>query len=186
MNGGNGIGAVGKWDGHTHTEFCKHGSARPLREYAERAAALGFARYTVTEHPPLPANWVDDPALMRELAMDMEELPAYMKAVRAVKEEFAGRLDIRVGLEMDYLHENESFTAAVLAEADRLGLEEAIVSVHYLPGRGGMRCVDYTPEDFRENLLSYYGSMERVTDVYFDHVELAVRSAAAWPWRFCK
>jgi len=170
-----------KWDGHNHTEFCKHGSGRPLREYAERAVSLGFERYTVTEHPPLPEKWIDDPVLMRELAMDMAELPLYLKEVKAVKAEFAGRLDIRVGLEMDYLFENESFTEAVLAEAD--GLEEAIISVHYLPGRGGMRCIDYTPEDFRDNLLTYYGSMEKVVDAYYDHVEMAVRSAAAWPWR---
>lgn len=175
-----------KWDGHTHTQFCKHGSANHLREYAERAAALGFERYTVSEHPPLPKQWVDDAALMRELAMDRSELKAYLDEVKAVKQEFAGRLEVTIGLEMDYLHEQESFTEGLLAEAaDHLGgeLEDCLISVHFLPGRGGMRCVDFTADDFKEHLLSYYGSMEKVTDVYYDHVELAIAVAGKWPWR---
>ncbi|HZG54987.1 histidinol-phosphatase HisJ [Paenibacillus sp.] len=173
-----------KWDGHTHTQFCKHGSDRPLRAYAERAAELGFERYTATEHPPLPEGWVDDPVLTPELAMDRSELPLYLADATAVKRAFEGRLDVTVGLEMDYLHGRESFTEELLSEASAAAeLEDVIISVHYLPGRGGMRCVDYKPEDFRDNLLSYYGSMEKVADAYYDHVELAIRSAASWRWR---
>ncbi|WP_309119054.1 histidinol-phosphatase HisJ [Paenibacillus sp.] len=171
-----------KWDGHTHSQFCKHGSASPLREYAARAVALGFERYTVTEHPPLPDGWIDDPALTLELAMNRSELPAYLAEASAVKREFDGRLDVAVGLEMDYLYESEPFTEDVLAEAAD-ALEDVIVSVHYLPGRGGMRCIDYKPEDFQANLLSYYGTMEKVVDAYYDHIELAVASAAGWRWR---
>lgn len=171
-----------KWDGHTHTQFCKHGSDNHLREYAERAVLLGFERYTVSEHPPLPDGWVDDPVLMRELAMDRAELPAYLTCVKEIKREFEGRLDVTAGLEMDYLHGSESFTEGVLSEASGL-LEDVLISVHYLPGRGGMRCVDYKPDDFQGNLLAYYGSMEKVTDAYYDHIEMAIRSAAHWTWR---
>jgi histidinol-phosphatase (PHP family) len=172
-----------KWDGHTHTQFCKHGSANHLREYAERAAALGFERYTASEHPPLPEGWIDDPILMPELAMEHAELTDYLRCAQDVKRQFEGRLEVTIGLEMDYLHGKEAFTEELLAEAGDV-LEDVLISVHYLPGRGGMRCIDYQPEDFRENLLSYYGgSMEKVTDAYFDHIEMAVRSAAAWPMR---
>lgn len=171
-----------KWDGHTHTQFCKHGSGSHLREYAERAVALGFRRYTVSEHPPIPERWIDDPALMSELAMSLAELPDYLACVQEVKQEFDGRLEITAGLEMDYLYENETFTEGILSEVSGK-LEDVLISVHYLPGRGGMRCVDYTADDVRENLLSYYGSMARVADAYYDHIELAVRSAKDWPWR---
>jgi histidinol-phosphatase (PHP family) len=171
-----------KWDGHTHTQYCKHGSDRHLREYAERAAALGFERYTVSEHPPLPEGWIDDRVLTAELAMDRSELGAYVACVEEVKREFAERLDVTVGLEMDYLFEDERFTESVLAETAG-NLEDVLISVHYLPGRGGMRCIDYKPDDFHDNLLSYYGSMVKVTDAYFDHIEMAVKSTAGWQWR---
>ena len=42
-----------KKDGHTHTRYSHHGSDEPLEKYIERAIALGFTEYVVTEHAPL-------------------------------------------------------------------------------------------------------------------------------------
>jgi histidinol-phosphatase (PHP family) len=178
-SGGKGIRNV-KWDGHTHTKFCRHGSAAELEEYLERALALGFERYTVTEHPPLPAGWVKDHRVMQELAMDLDELGAYLDYAWGYKERYAERIDIRVGLEFDYLHGQESFTWNLV---ERCGerLEEAIVSVHFLPGKDGMRCVDLSADDFRDGLLDYYGSVDKVVETYFDHVELAIELAGKLP-----
>ncbi len=172
--------AIMKWDGHTHTKFCKHGNPDELHQYLDRAIEQGFTRYSVTEHPPLPNRYIDDPVLMRELAMDSSELPAYIQYVREYKQRYAGRLDVRVGLELDYLDGATSFTNSFLAPV-LPQIEDLIVSVHYLPGKGGMRCIDYKPSDFEENILSYYGTMERVVEQYYDHVERAIAFAATLP-----
>lgn len=169
-----------KWDGHTHTSYCKHGHPDELERYLDRAVELGFERYSVTEHPPLPERWVDDEPLMRELAMDLSELPAYFQYVKTYKERYAGKLDVLVGLELDYLPGRQSFTLQFV-EPWIGELEDVIVSVHYLPGKGGMRCVDYTPQDFATNLLSHYGSMEKVVDAYYDQVEEAIEFAGRLP-----
>lgn len=171
-----------RWDGHSHTKFCKHGYPDELEHYLDRALALGFDRYSVTEHSPMPEKYVDDEQLMAELAMGHEEMPAYFDYVRAYRERYEGRIEVAIGLEFDYLHDNWAFTER-LAERWLDVLDDSVMSVHYLPGRGGWRCVDYKPEDFRVNLLDYYGSMERVADEYFDHVELAVETAARLPGR---
>lgn len=171
-----------KWDGHTHTRFCYHGNPAELSEYVERAIELGFTRYSVTEHPPLPDQWVVDPALMAELAMPMAELPEYIEYVREIKERYADRIEITIGLEMDYLQGNEAFSDAMM-EPYMDVLEDIVVSVHYLPGIGGMRCVDFTADDFRETLLPHYGSMDRVADTYFDHIEMSIAWAAKLPMR---
>ncbi|MEF3304847.1 histidinol-phosphatase HisJ [Paenibacillus sp. GYB003] len=171
-----------KWDGHSHTKFCKHGHPDELERYLDRAIALGFERYSVTEHPPLPEKLVPDEGLMAELAMDFAEMPAYFEYVRDCKNRYEGRIDVAVGLEIDYLHDNFAFTQRV-AEPWADLLEDCVVSVHYLPGRGGMRCIDYKPDDFKTNLLDYYGSMEKVVGEYFDHVELAIESAIRLPGR---
>ncbi len=134
----------------------------------------------MTEHPPLPAAWVDDEVLMAELAMDLSELPAYMEYVTEHQKRYEGRLDVRLGLEVDYLDGAEAFTRSFL-EPWLPQLEDVIVSVHYLEGKGGMRCIDYKPSDFETNLLSYYGTMERVVDEYFNHVERAIALAATLP-----
>lgn len=169
-----------KWDGHTHTSFCKHGNSAGLGEYLEQGVALGFTRYSVTEHPPLPDRWVDNEKLMAELAMGMEEMPAYLAEVARYKREYEGKLEVLAGLELDYLAGASDFTFALV---DRFGaqLDDYIVSVHYLPGAGGMRCIDFTPADFREGLVSYYGTMDRVVEEYYDHVEQAIAVAAQLP-----
>ncbi|MCC3376157.1 histidinol-phosphatase HisJ [Cohnella sp. REN36] len=171
-----------KWDGHTHTKFCYHGNKAETPEYLERAIALGFERYTISEHPPLPAGWIDNPKLMAELAMPEPELPDYFAYITEMKARYADRIEVTLGLEMDYLHGNEAYSNRILAPwLDKL--EDVVVSVHYLPGRGGMRCIDFTPDDFQDAFLEKYGSMTNIIDTYFDHVEHAIAWASTLPMR---
>jgi histidinol-phosphatase (PHP family) len=171
-----------KWDGHTHTRFCKHGSSAEQELYIKEAVKHGFQRYSITEHPPLPEEWIKNEALMAELAMSMEELPAYFDYVRAMKAKYTGIIDIATGLEVDYLYGAEDFSEAMLNPWLHT-LEDIVVSVHYLPGAGGMRCIDYTADDFKEGLLDDYGSMDAVVNEYYDHVEKAIAWAAGLPGR---
>jgi histidinol-phosphatase (PHP family) len=171
-----------KWDGHTHSQFCRHGSSADMQDYIETALSAGFERYTVTEHPPLPDRWIADEKLMRELAMDRDELPVYIDYASRMKREFSGRIDVTVGLELDYLCGHSGFMLDLIDPYEAV-LEDAVVSVHYLPGTGGMRCIDFTANDFKEGLLAYYGSMEAVVDEYYNHVELAIDWAAGLPMR---
>lgn len=171
-----------KWNGHTHTNFCRHGSAEPISAYLDEAVRQGFTRYSITEHPPLPPGLVPDAPLMRELAMDMEELPHYLRAAHEAKALYAERLEVVVGLELDYLENHQAFSEDLL---DRTAgkVEDLVVSVHFLPGRGGMRCLDYRPLDFQENILAYYGSMNTVVHEYYDRLEQAIRWAGTLPGR---
>jgi len=165
-----------KWDGHTHTQFCYHGSDAPLEQYVERAISLGFQRYTVTEHPSLPLGWVKDEELFKELGMPEHELEDYFNYVQTVKERYTGQIEITIGLEIDYLHGNVEYTEQLVDKWGHL-LEDVVYSVHYLPGEDGNYCVDFTAEDFKRNLLNYYGSIDVLVDLYFDHVELAIEEA---------
>jgi len=171
-----------KWDGHTHTKYCRHGNPAEQELYLDRALELGFERYTLTEHPPLPDRWVQDEKLMEELAMDRDELPSYLDYAKRMKESYAGRLEVTIGLELDYLDGHVGFSEKLIE--GRAGvLEDLVISVHYLPGVGGIRCIDFTPEDFREGLIGYYGTMNAVAEEYFNHVEKAIAWAAGLPGR---
>lgn len=171
-----------KWDGHTHTKFCYHGTDFESERYVDRSIELGFQRYTISEHPPLPDGWLPDDQLMKELAMPMEELPQYFEYVQQVKQKYEGRTEITVGLEFDYLHGATDFTERILDRWHKQ-LEDIVYSVHYLPGVGGMRCIDYKPDDFQKNLIAHYGTMEAVVEEYYNHVELAIEFAAGLPVR---
>lgn len=171
-----------KWDGHTHTKFCYHGIDAAQELYLEQAIALGFERYTISEHISLPARYVDDEQLMAELAMPEEELVHYFAYITEMKQKFAGQIEVTSGLEVDYLPHHADFSNRLI-EKWHDHLEDVIYSVHYLPGVGGMRCIDFTPADFKQHLLAYYGTMEKLVDEYYDHVEQAISRAAKLPMR---
>ncbi|MFD2114870.1 histidinol-phosphatase HisJ [Paenibacillus yanchengensis] len=171
-----------KWDGHTHTKFCYHGSDAAQELYINRAIALGFERYTISEHISLPDHYIDDAQLMAELAMPEQELEQYFAYAADMKQRFADQIEVTVGLEVDYLPDHADYTNRILDKWHN-SIEDVVYSVHYLPGVGGMRCIDFTPDDFKRNILAHYGTMEKLVDEYYNHVEQAIMRAAKLPIR---
>ena len=51
-----------------------------------------------------------------------------------------------------------------------------MLSVHFLPGKEGWRCVDYSAEDFKDGLLDIYGSIEAVHEAYWLTVQQAIEA----------
>lgn len=78
---------------HTHSRFCD--GKGELRDYAELALAHGFTALGFSGHAPLPFK--------NSFSIPDKDYPAYCDGVRALKEEYRSRLDIRLGLEIDYV-----------------------------------------------------------------------------------
>lgn len=171
-----------KWDGHTHTPYCYHGSDIAQEIYIDQAIKLGFQRYTLSEHSPLPSDWIDDIQLYKRLAMPRDQLSHYIQHARHFKLIYQGRIDVTVGLELDYLPGKVDYTDSILSDTHN-DLEDFIFSVHYLPGVGGMRCIDYRVDYFKEHILAYYGTMEKVVDEYYNNVESAIEWVSQYTTR---
>ncbi len=159
-------------DGHTHTHYCQHGSDDPMKAYIERAIEEGFKTYSITEHAPLPKGFLalkelGAPGTVTKAAMDWNDLEAYFTEMKQVKEDYKNDIDIKVGLEVDYLLGFEDETRDFLNTWGK-ELDDGILSVHFIPGAGGLRCIDYSLEDFKEGLLDFYGDMDKVVEVYYD------------------
>jgi histidinol-phosphatase (PHP family) len=167
-------------DGHTHTEFCPHGSGELTELFIKRAIELGFFSYSLTEHPPLPPGF-EDPAPTKDCFIAANDLEAYFRLARQLKQKFAGQIDLRIGLEVDYVPGYEGWIRDLLGRygAD---LDDALLSIHFMQGRGGWRCVDHSPNDFREGLLEVYGSAEAVHHAYWKMVKDAL-SADLGPYK---
>jgi histidinol-phosphatase (PHP family) len=159
-------------DGHTHTEVCPHGSREPTEQFIERAIELGFETYSLTEHPPLPEGF-EDPTPDKSCGMLQEDLGSYLEMAWRLKKQYADRISLRVGLEVDYIPGFEAETTRMLADVGP-DLEDGLLSIHFLQGKGGWRCVDYSPEDFGEGLVSLYGSVEAVHKAYWLTVKQAI------------
>jgi histidinol-phosphatase (PHP family) len=161
-------------DGHTHTEFCPHGSREATEQFIERAVALGFESYSLTEHPSLPRNFID-PTPDQSCGMRQEDLEPYLLHAQELKKRYADRIEIRVGLEVDYIPGYESDVRDML-NTYGAQLDDALLSVHFLEGQGGWRCVDLSPEDFQDGLIHVYGSVEAVHQAYWAAVKQAVEA----------
>lgn len=110
------------YDSHMHTPLCKHARG-PLSAYAERAEQKGLRGITFTCHSPMPDGW--DAGLRMTLA----QLPQYVDMVERAREEFTGRVDVRLGLESDYFPGMEGWIADI---HDRADFSYILGSVHAL------------------------------------------------------
>ncbi|PCI25241.1 MAG: hypothetical protein COB67_10885 [SAR324 cluster bacterium] len=162
-----------KWDGHSHTELCRHGSREKTALMVEKAIAEGFTHYSITEHAPLPDGLLQDQKLQLECSLTIDELAEYFQLVGDLKRIYGRKITILMGLEVDFLSDHLDFTNDLI-QSCRSHLDEWILSLHFLKGQGGVRCLDYSPQDFQEGLVDFYGSIEAVHLAYWEEIKKMV------------
>jgi histidinol-phosphatase (PHP family) len=163
-----------KIDGHTHTAYCFHGSREATEEFILRAIELGFESYSLTEHPPLPSSFKSmlpyPKDVIEGIAMEEKDLDFYIKDMQYLKEKYKNQIQLKVGLEVDFLPEHVDWTRNLLKEFGPY-LDDSLLSLHFLQGTEGFHCVDLNPLDFEEGLIHLYGSYEEVVTEYFRVME---------------
>lgn len=166
------------WNGHTHTEFCPHGSDEQVEDYLEAAITAGFKTYSITEHFPMPPKFAEEARGSRHAiytaAMAERELDAYLEKMALIKTRYADRIRVLVGFEIDYFERYRDWTALMLAKYGQR-IDDAILSVHFLPTAAGLRAVDDSELDFRDGVLAEYGSPVEVANVYLSAMINAIR-----------
>ncbi|HEX5855910.1 MAG TPA: histidinol-phosphatase, partial [Thermoanaerobaculia bacterium] len=115
-------------DYHVHTVRCGHAGGE-MREYVLAALERGLDEIAFTDHIPLYFLPGEDPD--PTIAMTRAELPGYAEEVRALKEEFAGRIDVLLGLEADYAEGQEAALDEILRSHD---WDVVLGSVHWVAG----------------------------------------------------
>lgn len=159
-----------KWDSHTHSIFCKHGSGEETGLMIEKAIELGFTKYSISEHAPLPEALMPDPAQRSEFTLLESEVDDYFSHIDDLKRLYGDRIEILKGLEIDYLSGFEQYTFDFIKNYEN-DLEDLILSLHCIEGKSGLRSVDYTPADFEDGLLDYYGSINAVYHQYWETIK---------------
>lgn len=144
-------------DCHTHTQFSID-SEEDIVKCVERAASLGLFAYAITDHCECnawyPESHYEDTSLL-EATGYRERFYDSVEAVTALKEKYAGRLNLICGVELgQILHDKE--VAAIAASDERLDF--IIGSVHQVMGEKDFYFIDYTKMSMDEiyNLLERY------------------------------
>lgn len=149
-NSPNNSNNLNNWgNAHTHTVYCD-GNDTP-QAMVEAALAAGFGHLGFSGHSFCAADG---------FGMQPEAMAAYKAAVREVQREYAGRIRIYLGLELDSM-----------SEMPPVGeFEYLIGSVHNVmapDGRSAAVCpVDSSPEIFEESIAAC-GGLEAFIRAYF-------------------
>lgn len=141
-----------KKDGHTHTQFCPHGSGDDAELMIQKAIKMRFEEYSITEHAPLPETFGDvyagEITGYTEASITMEQVEPYLEFAEKMQQKYRDQIKINVGFEVDYLPGFENLTTEFL---NRFGsrTQDNVLSVHFMPGKDNkFWCVDDTISDF--------------------------------------
>lgn len=149
---------------HSHTPYCDGRDGCP--EMARTACESGYRVLGFSAHAPLPFG--------TEWNMDETDMGRYASEVRALAQEYRGRMEVLLGYEMDYLAGTRGPASDFWRGVDR---DFAIGSVHYLRAPdGSLSTVDDKPPVVKAFLdAGYSGDGKRLALDYW----AALRSMVA-------
>lgn len=167
-----------KKEGHSHTEFCPHGSGDDVELMIQKAIQLGFKKYCITEHAPLPdafsSEYAGEETGLTEASMTMSDLPAYFKKCHQMQAKYGADLAIKIGFEIDFLPGYEDWLRDFLSTYGPQ-TDENILSVHFMRGADDkFWCVDDTMPDFKKGLLQHQPDGQKLYQQYFKALIQAV------------
>ncbi|MCT2901677.1 histidinol-phosphatase HisJ [Lentilactobacillus buchneri] len=169
-----------KREGHSHTEFCPHGSGDDVELMIQKAIKLGFQEYSITEHAPLPDGLADKYAGkttgLTEASMAATDLDAYFQKANQMKAKYADQIKINIGFEVDFLPDFVDWTRDFLNEYGPQTTDN-ILSVHFMQGANDkFWCVDDTVGDFQAGLLNQCPDSQVLYEHYFQTVLASVNA----------
>lgn len=99
------------YDSHMHTPLCKHAWGEP-EEYCAQAVKAGLKGVIFTCHCPMPDSF------WPSVRMSEGEFDLYLSLVQRAKEAFAGKLDVRLGIESEFFPGYEKYIEGLHQRAD--------------------------------------------------------------------
>ena len=137
---------------HMHTPLCKHARGEP-EEYAEVALHRGLKGIVVTDHNPTDDGWSP------ETRMGVDELDDYVAMVERARKAWAGQVDVRLGMESDYVPGMEPWLEKL----------HGMAAFHHVLGSVHPHLPQYLHRFYQGDVDAYFGT-------YFEHLALAAET----------
>lgn len=152
---------------HTHTWRCNHATGKE-EEYVISAIQQGFDVLGFSDHTPqfFPVGYTSN------IRMDTQELPNYCRIVRDLRDKYSDKIQIHVGLEVEYY---PALFSDLRKAAQDQGVEYMILGQHFLGNEQNQAYTGAPTTD--ESILRKYceQSMEAMQTgafTYFAHPDL--------------
>ncbi len=136
---------------HTHTNYCD--GKNTAREMIEGAIEKDFTSLGFSGHVPMnfDSGW----------AMTQENLEEYISEIRTLKEEYADKIEILCGIELDADYELDK----------KFDFDYVLSSVHQIHGKDRIYAIDYTAEELSECVeVEYGGSWNKMAEEYYENL----------------
>ncbi|GFI62126.1 histidinol-phosphatase [Clostridiales bacterium] len=137
-------------DFHIHSTYCD--GKNTLLEIAEAAEKKGLNAIGFSGHAYTPFD--------KSYCMSMENTLKYIEEAKRLKAEYAGRMEVYLGIEMD-----------IFSQSDLADMDYVIGSVHYVLKDGHHLPVDESEKLFLDNINEYYdGDVFRFCEDYYKEI----------------
>ena len=137
---------------HMHTPLCKHARGEP-EDYAAAARRRGMKGIVVTCHNPTDDGWSPGER------MSVAELDDYVAMVESARAAWSGRVDVRLGIESDYVPGMEPWLEKL----------HDMATFHHVLGSVHPHLRDYQERYFD-------GDVKAFQRTYFEHLAMAAET----------
>jgi histidinol-phosphatase (PHP family) len=152
-------------DAHVHTTY-SDGTAS-IDRMVKTAIGKGLKRIIITDHIPMPFD--------TDYAIKCDLLPAYRKEVLKAKEKYGDKIQIKLGLEVEYNVEHHQWIKQIVD----LGWEFLLGSVHRIFTGERFVLINSTLDNYLSALNSgFQGDIIRMCHQYYHAVQTAI--ATGW------
>ena len=148
---------------HTHTWRCGH-AAGTERDYIEEAIRQGLTTLGFSDHSPQPAGWMVDDGIR----MTPAQTEGYFAVLSALKEEYADRIKILIGVEAEY--SQESFPG-LLEHLKSFPCDYLIMGQHYMD-QTYVRTWKQLPQELERHVSIMLEGMATGKFLYLAHPDL--------------
>lgn len=142
---------------HNHTLFCD--GRADMEDFVRFAVSKGYSSFGFSSHAPLPfpTAWT----------MEWDRMDDYLQTFHCLKQQYSEKLELCIGLEIDYLDENHNPSAACF---QHLPLDYRIGSIHLLADANGvMHDADLPADAFCQMVEHWFeGDVKRVVTQYYE------------------
>lgn len=158
---------------HVHTYRCGHAADVRDEAYVQRAIELGACKIAFTDHAPFPG----DPFGNR---MDYEELDDYVDSMRFLQDRYADTIDVRFGLEIEYLPSFKTYYEELIASGR---FELLLLGQHIYEHAPGIWNFEVPLSDEEVMVRLFDAQIEGLKTGYFDilaHPDRCLRRSETW------
>lgn len=151
-----------KFDLHTHHDRCGHARGK-IRDYIEAAIDLGLDIIGISDHTPYFSSEDDQP--YPHITMPKSQFPDYVNEVLKLKQLYAGKIEVLLGVEADFFPE---LVEDYRPKFDLYPFDYIIGSVHHVDGVSIFRRGRWDGLSTQEKI--------RTKETYYSLIEQSARS----------